>query len=55
MPATDTHATIKQLLEALFSVWSVPRPYNEGKLPLVDSLEAAVKEEERPLLEAVTK
>jgi deoxyribodipyrimidine photolyase-like uncharacterized protein len=43
MDATDKHAAIKELLEALFSVRSVPRPYNEDKLPLRGSLEAAVR------------
>jgi hypothetical protein len=38
MAATDTHATIKELLEAVVSVRSVPRLYNEGQLPLERSL-----------------
>jgi hypothetical protein len=25
--ATDTHATIEELLEVMFSMWSVLRPY----------------------------
>jgi hypothetical protein len=37
-------------MEAVFSVWSEPRLYNENQLPCV-SPEA----EERPLLKAVTK
>jgi hypothetical protein len=32
MAATDTHATIEELLEAVFSVWSVPIQYNEDQL-----------------------
>jgi hypothetical protein len=32
--ATDTHETIKELLEAAFSVRSVPRLYNEDQVPL---------------------
>jgi hypothetical protein len=28
--ATDTHATIEELLYAALSVWSVPRLYNIG-------------------------
>jgi hypothetical protein len=42
MAATDTHATIEELLEALFSVWSVPRLYNEEQLRLREGLETAV-------------
>jgi hypothetical protein len=34
MAATDTHAAIKELLEAVFSLGSVPRLYNEDQLPL---------------------
>jgi hypothetical protein len=34
MAATDMHATIEELLEAVFSVRSVPRLYNEGRLRL---------------------
>jgi hypothetical protein len=30
MAATDTHATVEQLLEAMFSVRSALRPYYEG-------------------------
>jgi hypothetical protein len=36
--ATDTHATTEELLEAVFSVRSVLRLYNEGQLPLWASL-----------------
>jgi hypothetical protein len=32
--ATDTHATIEELLEAVFPVRSVPSLYNEDQLPL---------------------
>jgi hypothetical protein len=31
--ATDKHAAIEELLEAVCSVRSVPRLYNEGQLP----------------------
>jgi hypothetical protein len=32
--AIDTHTTLEELLEAVFSVWSEPRLYNVGqKLP----------------------
>jgi hypothetical protein len=34
--------TLEKLLEVMFSVWSVPRLYNEGQLPLRESLETAV-------------
>jgi hypothetical protein len=27
----DTHATIEELLETMFSMWSMPWLYNEGK------------------------
>jgi hypothetical protein len=36
-------ATIEELLEAVFSVRSVPRLYNEGQLPSEESLETAVR------------
>jgi hypothetical protein len=39
MAATDTNATIEEQLEAVFFVQSVPRLYNEGELPLENSLE----------------
>jgi hypothetical protein len=39
--ATDTHA----IMEAVFTVWSVPRLYNEGQLPLRESPETAVRRE----------
>jgi hypothetical protein len=34
MAARGTQATIEELLEAVFSVQSVPRLYNKGQLPL---------------------
>jgi hypothetical protein len=34
MAATDMHVTTEELLEALFSVRSLPRLYKEGQLPL---------------------
>jgi hypothetical protein len=42
MATIDTYATREELLEAAFSVWSVPRLYNEGQLPSEESLETAV-------------
>jgi hypothetical protein len=42
MAARDKRATI-DLLEAVFSAQSVPRIYNEGQLPLEESLEKAVR------------
>jgi hypothetical protein len=38
------YATIKELLEVVFSVLSVLRLYNEEQLPLRDSLESVVSE-----------
>jgi hypothetical protein len=43
MAATDTHATIEKLLETVFSVRPTARLYNEGQLPLDESLETAVR------------
>jgi hypothetical protein len=43
MAVTDTHATLEELLVAVFSVRSVPRLYNEDQLPLEESLETAVR------------
>jgi hypothetical protein len=43
MAAKDTHATIEDLLETVFSLRSVPRLYNEGKMPLEENLEKAVR------------
>jgi hypothetical protein len=41
--ATDTHATIEELFEAMFSVRSVPSTYNEDQMPLRKSLETVVR------------
>jgi hypothetical protein len=41
--AADTHTTIEELLEAVFSMRSVPRLYNECQLQLEKSLETTVK------------
>jgi hypothetical protein len=41
---TFTYTTIEELLEVMFSVWSMPRLYNEAQLPLRDSLELMVSE-----------
>jgi hypothetical protein len=43
--AMDTHATIEELLGAVFSVWSVPALYNEDQLPLRECLGTAVRRE----------
>jgi hypothetical protein len=43
MAATGTYAIIEEQFEAMFSVRSVPRLYNEAQLPLVKSLETAVR------------
>jgi hypothetical protein len=43
MAATDTHATIEELLVAVFSVRSVPRQYNEEQLRLRETPDAAVR------------
>jgi hypothetical protein len=43
MAAKDMHATTQELLEALFSVQSMPRLYIEGQLPLEECLEMAVR------------
>jgi hypothetical protein len=43
MIATDTHATIEELFEAVFSVRPVPRLYNEGQLPLEESWDRSEK------------
>jgi hypothetical protein len=45
MAATHTQATISELSETVFSVRPVPRLYNEGQLPLEESLETAVRRE----------
>jgi hypothetical protein len=41
MAKTDRHPTLEELLEAVFSVWSVPRLYNEGQLPPSQSVQAS--------------
>jgi hypothetical protein len=43
MVATDTHATLEEMLEAAFSVMSVPSLYNDDQLRLRNSLETAVR------------
>jgi hypothetical protein len=43
MAATDTHATTEELLEVVFSVWSMSGLYNEDQLPLRESHETAVR------------
>jgi hypothetical protein len=43
MAETYTHATIEEILEAVFSMLSVPRLNNEKQLPLKQSLETAVR------------
>jgi hypothetical protein len=43
MVAADMYATIEELLEALFSVWSMPSLYNKYQLPLQKSSETAVR------------
>jgi hypothetical protein len=43
MATADTHATIVELLQAVFSVWSMPRLYDEDQLPLQESPETAVR------------
>jgi hypothetical protein len=43
MATTDTHATIEELLDAVFSVWSVPKPYTEDQLPLRESPETEIR------------
>jgi hypothetical protein len=56
MAKSDTHTTIKELLEAVFSVWSVPRLYNEVGVKWPAACEDMSPEaEEHPLLEDITK
>jgi hypothetical protein len=43
MATTDTHSTIEELLEAVFSLKSVPRLYNEGHLLLERRLQTALR------------
>jgi hypothetical protein len=38
MAATYTNATVEELMETAFSVWSVPILYKEGQLPLENIL-----------------
>jgi hypothetical protein len=40
MAATDTHAAIEELLEAVFSVRSLPRLYNKNQSESRESLQA---------------
>jgi hypothetical protein len=40
---TDTHATVEELLEAAFSMRSVPRLCNECQLQLENSLDATLR------------
>jgi hypothetical protein len=40
MATTNTHTTTEQLLEAVVSVQSVPRLYNEQQLQLQQNLES---------------
>jgi hypothetical protein len=68
MAATNTHVTIKKLLEAVFSVRPLLRLHNEGQQPLLLSREGVlrrqvrriggwremVEAEERLLLEGIT-
>jgi hypothetical protein len=44
MAAADTHETIKELLEAVFSLRSVPRLYDEEQLPLPVSQETLCRQ-----------
>jgi hypothetical protein len=43
MAATDTHITLEELLEVMFSVRFVPRLYNEEQLQLRECLETGVR------------
>jgi hypothetical protein len=43
MAATETHVTTEEMLEVAFSVWSVPRLYNEDQLSFEESLETALR------------
>jgi hypothetical protein len=43
MATTDMHTPTEELLEVAFSVWTMPRLYKEGQLPLEESLETAVR------------
>jgi hypothetical protein len=44
MAATDTHATIEELLEAVFSVRSLPNLYNEDQLSVLVEPESRERE-----------
>jgi hypothetical protein len=39
MTQTDAHATIEEQLEAVFSVWSAPRIYNEEDMCAIHTLD----------------
>jgi hypothetical protein len=43
MAAKETHATIEELLVAMFSVRSMPRLYNKDQLPLEESSDGSEK------------
>jgi hypothetical protein len=43
MAATDTNATVEELLEAVFSAPSVAKLYNESHLALEETIETAVR------------
>jgi hypothetical protein len=43
MATADIHTTIEKLLEAVFFMQPVPRLYNEGQLPLEESLKMAMR------------
>jgi hypothetical protein len=43
MAPENTQATTEELLDVVFSVWSIPRLYNEGQLPLEESLLTTVR------------
>jgi hypothetical protein len=43
MASTNTHATIEEPFEAVFSIQSVPRLYKEGQVPLEEILETTVR------------
>jgi hypothetical protein len=46
---TNTHATIEDLSEAVFSVRSMPRPYSHHQLPLPESFKAPIRRVEIPV------
>jgi hypothetical protein len=43
MATTDPHGTTKEVVEEVFSVWSMLRLYNEDQLPSEECLETAVR------------